>query len=72
MRPRSATQRSKNVVCTSADLLSAIIDPGAYDVWKSEGTQGWTFIVTLPGTVNQAPANGVADNPDVADDNRKA
>lgn len=55
----------KNVVCTSADMLSAIIDSGAYDFWKAKGTQGWAFVVTLPGTVDQAPANGVADNPDV-------
>jgi len=57
--------KTKNVVCTSADLISAIIDAGAYEAWKAEGTQGWTFVVTLPGTVDQAPVNGVPDNPEV-------
>jgi len=55
----------KNIVCTSADFLSALIDAPVYDSWKLQGTQGWAFVVTKPGTKDQIPANGVPDNPEM-------
>jgi len=61
--PISFTTR-KNIVCTSADLLSAFIDAGVYDAWKTRGTQAWAFLMTMPGTVD-ANANSVPDNPEM-------
>jgi hypothetical protein len=61
--PISFTTR-KNIVCTSADLLSAFVDQGVYDAWKLKGTQAWAFLMTFPGTVD-ANANGVPDNPEM-------
>lgn len=57
--------RPKDIVCTSADFLSALIDAPVFENWKAEGTQGWAFLITKPGVIDKAPQNGVPDNPEM-------
>ena len=53
----------KNIVCTSADNLSSLINPGNYNSWVLTGEQGWAFIALFPGTIDQLPFDTVPDNP---------
>jgi len=41
--PLSST-RLKNIVCTSADDISAMLDAGTYATWMSNGGQAWTYM----------------------------
>jgi hypothetical protein len=54
---------NKNIVCTSADKLSSLIQTGNYNAWASTGEQGWTYVVTSPGTIDVAPFDLLPDNP---------
>lgn len=58
--------RIKNIVCTSADDLSAFISEGAWNLFKATGGQGWTVIRTRAGNIDQSPVNATADNPETA------
>jgi hypothetical protein len=53
---------NKNIVCTSGDDLSSLINPGNYNSWTASGENGWAFVVLSPGDVD-ANTDGTADNP---------
>jgi hypothetical protein len=53
---------NKNIVCTSGDDLSSLINPGNYNAWIASGENGWAFVVLSAGTVD-ADIDGTADNP---------
>ena len=54
---------NKDIVCTSADDLSALINPGNYNTWVATGENGWAYIVLEPGTVDVNPVDFIVDNP---------
>jgi hypothetical protein len=51
--PLSST-KLKNIVCTSADDISALLDVGTMVTWNANGGQAWTYMNTEMGT--QLPA----------------
>jgi hypothetical protein len=53
----------KNIVCTSADDLALLINPGNYTAWQLTGEQGWAYVYLDPGTVDQLPFDTIPDNP---------
>jgi hypothetical protein len=46
--PLSST-RVKDIVCTSADDISQLLDPGTMTNWLSNGGQAWTYMDTTMG-----------------------
>lgn len=53
----------KDIVCTSADTLEALMGTSSFNSFRDSGRSGWAWIITLLGTVDQLPANGIPDNP---------
>jgi hypothetical protein len=51
------------VVCTGAIDLTELIPQGAYNVFLSSGKQGWAYVQTETGTVDQSPLDEQPDNP---------
>jgi hypothetical protein len=48
--PVSST-RLKNIVCTSADDISALLDAGTMVSWNANGGQAWTYMRTTMGNI---------------------
>jgi hypothetical protein len=53
----------KNIVCTTADDIADLMDPGSYLLLQASGSSAWAYFVTHFGTVDVAPFNLIADNP---------
>jgi hypothetical protein len=53
----------KDIVCTSADSLEALMGTSSFNSFRDSGRSGWAWIITSLGTVDQLPANGIPDNP---------
>jgi hypothetical protein len=51
--PLSST-KLKDIVCTSADDISAMLDAGTYVSWNSNGGQAWTYMNTEMGALTPA------------------
>jgi len=51
--PLSST-KLKNIVCTSADDISAMLDSGTMVSWVSNGGQAWTYMRTTFGNMQPA------------------
>jgi hypothetical protein len=49
------SQKMKNIVCTSADDISALIDGATYTSWVGNGGQAWTYMYTDLGNLVPAP-----------------
>jgi hypothetical protein len=45
------SQKRKNIVCTSADDVSALLDPGTLANWTANGGQEWTYLWPSMGTL---------------------
>jgi len=60
--PISST-KLKNIVCTSADDVSALLDAATVTAWDASGSQAWTYIRTAMG--NQLPAANYAYSPNM-------
>ena len=58
--PISST-RLKNIVCTSADDISALLDDATVTAWDASGSQAWTYIRTTMG--NMLPATSYQYSP---------
>lgn len=58
--------RIKNIVCTSADDFKALITEAAFNMFKATGGQGWSYVRTRNGNIDQSPLNNTADNPESA------
>jgi hypothetical protein len=48
--PISST-RLKNIVCTSADDISALLDDATVTAWDTSGSQAWTYMRTTMGNL---------------------
>jgi len=60
--PISST-KLKNIVCTSADDVSALLDAATVTAWDASGSQAWTYIRTTMG--NQLPAANYQYSPNM-------
>jgi len=58
--PISST-RLKNIVCTSADDISALLDDATVTAWDNSGSQAWTYMRTTMG--NLLPATSFQYSP---------
>lgn len=58
--PISST-RLKNIVCTSADDISALLDDATVTAWDASGSQAWTYLRTTMG--NLLPATSYQYSP---------
>ncbi|MBM4140023.1 MAG: hypothetical protein FJ242_00785 [Nitrospira sp.] len=45
-------EKKKDIVCTSADDLVKLMTEASYNTFKATGGQGWSYIITLPGTLH--------------------
>jgi hypothetical protein len=52
--PISST-KLKNIVCTSADDISALLDAATVVAWDTSGSQAWTYMRTAMGNLLPAP-----------------
>ncbi len=55
--------KRKNIVCTSADNLESFFTESGWDAFLATGGQGWSYVVTIDGTIDVNPFDLVADNP---------
>jgi hypothetical protein len=58
--PISST-KLKNIVCTSADDISALLDDATVTAWDNSGSQAWTYLRTTMG--NQLPVTSYQYSP---------
>lgn len=56
---RVSFQLKKNIVCTSADALEALMGSTAYNSFKNSGKAGWTYVDADRGNLNNGLPNDI-------------